>query len=348
MDQYIKEFYISRIITGSFRCKINDEYYIVKQPDRNIRHIAQQIYIDAIKDAELDNLYNNQELYNFLLENDLWSEQKENDLKQIQEDTDELKVKLYQAVFKSEERKIIRKMLEAARNKIISLYREKTAYDHLSCDGFASTMKMRYLVGKSLMHENGESVWKDEDFWKNTDPLLEDATSTYVENRISDKEFRELARTDPWRSIWSCRKTESSLFGVPAVDLTEEQRSIIVWSSLYDNVFEHTNSPSDEVIYDDDMLDGWLILQRRERNKNKAKVDVEDFVSNDKIKNSGEIFIIAQTKDDAKKVDSLNDESARAIKKQRLNYIKEKGTVNELDMPDTKMDMQMQVNRGGK
>ena len=348
MEQYFKEFYISRIITGSFRCKINEKYYIIKQPDRNIRHIAQQIFIDALKDAELDNLYNNKELHDFLLDNELWSDKKEQNLKQIQEDLDELKVQLYQSAFKSEERKKIRKMINVAKIEITSLYQQKTAYDHLSCEGFASTMKMRYLVGKSLMHENNTPVWEEDDFWKNTDPILEEATSVYIENKISDKDFRELARTDPWRSIWSSRKSEGSLFGVPAVDLTEEQKNLIIWSSLYDNIHEHPNCPSDEVINDDDMIDGWLILQRRERQKNKAKVDIEDFVSNDRIKNSGEIFVIAQTQEDAKRVDSLNDDTARAIKKQRIELIKQKGTVNEVDMPDTKMQIQMQANRGGK
>ena len=348
MDQAIKELYVSRIINGIFRCKVNDNFYIIKQPDRNIRHIAQQVYVDTLKEAELEGMYNEDELEEFLLQNDIWSEQKEKDFKQIQEDIDELKVKLYQSTYKSEERKLIRKMLEIAKTNLLSMYQQKSAYNHLSCDGFASTMKMRYLVGKSLMYENGKSIWDGEEFWKNTDPLLEEATSAFIENKISDKEFREIARTDPWRSIWSCRKTEGALFGVPAVDLTDEQKSIIIWSSLYDNIYDHPNCPPEEVVKDDDMIDGWLILQRREREKKQGKVQVEDFISNDKIKNSGEVFIVAQTKEDAKKIDSLNDDQAKTTRKQRLKYLNEKGHVDESQMPDTKMQLQMQANRGAK
>jgi hypothetical protein len=207
---------------------------------------------------------------------------------------------------------------------------------------------MRYLVGKSLMHEDGKSVWEGEEFWKNTDPLLEEATSAFIENKISEKDFREIARTDPWRSIWSCRKTEGSLFGVPTVDLTDEQRSIIIWSTLYDNIYDHPNCPLEEVVKDDDMIDGWLILQRREREKKQGKVQVEDFINNDKIRNSGEVFIVAQTKEDAKKIDSLNDDQAKITRKQRLKYLNEKGHVDESQMPDTKMQLQMQANRGAK
>ena len=345
MDQATKELYVSRIINGVFRCKVNDHFYIIKQPDRNVRHIAQQIYLDTIKEAQLDGMYTDEELEEFLIQNDLWSDQKEKDFKQIQLDIDELKVKLFKSTYKSEERKVIKKMLVVAKRTLSDLYQQKNAYNHLSCDGFASTMKMRYLTGKSLLHENGKSIWDSDEFWKNTDPLLEDATSIFIENKITDHEFREIARTDPWRSIWSCRKTEGNLFGVPAVDLTDEQRSVIIWSSLYDNVYDHPNCPSEEAIADDDMLDGWLIIQKKEREKKHAKVEVEDFISNDKIRNSGEVFIIAQSKEDAKKIDSLNDDQAKNIKKQRLKYINEKGHVDESEMPDTKLDIQMQANR---
>jgi hypothetical protein len=348
MDQSLKELYVSRIINGVFRCKINEIFYIIKQPDRRVRHIAQQIYFDAIKDAELEGMYNDDELDKFLIENNLWSDQKEKDFKQIQLDIEELKVKLFQSIYKSEEKKVLRKMIFIAKENLLSLYQQKNAYNHLSCDGFASTMKMRYLVGKSLKYEDDTDVWKNDDFWKNTDPILEEATSIYIDNKISEKDFREIARTDPWRTIWSCRKSEGSLFGVPSVDLTDEQRSIIIWSSLYDNIYEHPNSPSEEIIQDDDMIDGWLILQRRERNKKQAKVEVEDFISNDKIKNSGEVFIIAQSKEDINRVDSLNDDQSKIIKKQRLKYLNEKGHIDESQMPDTKLELQMQANRGGK
>ena len=60
------------------------------------------------------------------------------------------------------------------------------------------------------------------------------------------------------------------------------------------------------------------------------------------------MFIVAQTKEDAKKIDSLNDDQAKTTRKQRLKYLNEKGHVDESQMPDTKMQLQMQANRGAK
>lgn len=345
MDQFTKELYISRIVTGFFRCKIDGQTYLIKQPDRHIRHIAQEIYAEALKDAELEGLYTDSELKDFLYSNNIWSDEKELDLEQIQKDIEEYKVKLYKAAFKSEERKMLRKLLELAKEKFNELIYTKMSYNYLSCAATAATMRMRYLVGKSLTDENGKNIWDNDDFWKNTDPLLENATNTYIENKISDSEFREMSRTEPWRSTWSCRKCEREVFGVPAVDLTEEQKTLVIWSTMYDNIYEHPNCPQQEIVDDDDLIDGWLILQRRERTKNQTKVQVEDLISNDKIKNSGEVFVIGQSKQDRERIESLNDEHAKILKKQRMNLIHKQGEVNEADMPDTKLDIQMQANK---
>lgn len=347
MDQFKKELYISRIITGFFRCKINGKVFLLKQPDRHTRHIAQEIFIESFEEAELEGLYNQEELEFFMYSNNVWDDEKEKQIVQMPKDIEELKVRLFEATFKTEERKTIRKMLKIAKETFSSLYKEKSAYNHLSCEGIASMDRMRYLVGKGLSFEDGTRVWEGDDFWKQTEPLLEDATSVFIENKISDSNFREIARTDPWRSTWSCRKSEASLFGVPAVDLTEEQKSIIIWSSLYDNIYEHPESPVEEVLEDDDMLDGWLILQRRKRTKKGIETGVDGLIRNDKIRNSKEIFLIAESMEDAKKIESLNDMSARMVKKERSQALKKHGTLAEENMPDSVRDIQMQMNAGG-
>ena len=345
MEQAIKELYISRIISGFFRCKVNGKVYLIKQPDRHTRHIAQEIFLEALRDAELDGLYNDKEIKEFLYENSIWSEEKENDLKQVQQDIEDYKVKLFQAAFKSEERKVLRKFLIMAKEKLSELLQQKNSYNHLSCSGTASMMRIRYLVGKSLYHEDGTRVWENEDFWKNVEPLLEEVTTIFIDSRINEEEFREMARTEPWRSTWSCKKCEREVFGVPTVDLTEDQKSLVIWSSMYDNIYEHPNCPQQEIVDDDDLIDGWMIVQRKERQKSQTKLQVEDLISNDKIKNSGEVFVIGQSKSDRERIDSLNDDNAKNIKRQRLKMIQEKGFINEADMPDTKLDLQMQSNK---
>ena len=278
--------------------------------------------------------------------NKVWDDEREDLLKKIPKDIEELKVGLYRAGFDIEQKIAIRKVLAVAKDKLSTLQKEKNLYNHLSCEGIASMNKMRYLVGKGLYHENGKIVWDRDDFWKQTEPLLEDATSLSIENRIYDFEFREMARTDPWRSIWSCRKSENSLFGVPAVDLTDDQKNIIVWSSLYDNIYEHPEAPPQAIIDEDDALDGWLIVQRRKRDKSNAQTEIDQVLGNEKIRNSKEVFIVAKNKKDIDKINSLNDDGVKFIKKERAEALKKHGELREQDMPDTKREIQMQANRG--
>jgi hypothetical protein len=72
-----------------------------------------------------------------------------------------------------------------------------------------------------------------------------------------------VARTDPWRGVWAARRAEAGVFGKPACDLTDEQRSVVGWSLLYDGARECPDCPPDDVLTDDDAFDGWLIKRRQ-------------------------------------------------------------------------------------
>ena len=65
-----------------------------------------------------------------------------------------------------------------------------------------------------------------------------------------------------------------------------------MWSSLYDNIQESPDCPSNEVINDDDMLDGWMIIQKRNREQAKLQKDAENKFGNKKISNADEVFIV--------------------------------------------------------
>ncbi|MGB0657638.1 MAG: hypothetical protein ACPGOS_01095, partial [Gammaproteobacteria bacterium] len=77
----------------------------------------------------------------------------------------------------------------------------------------------------------------------------------------------------------------------PSIHLTRDQLSLCQFSSMYDNVNESSESPAEDVINDDDCLDGWFIVQKREYEKSKNKKDMEKLLGNSKVANSQEIFL---------------------------------------------------------
>ena len=77
---------------------------------------------------------------------------------------------------------------------------------------------------------------------------------------------------------------------LPDREMTFDQRNICVWSRMYDNVQESHECPSEDVLNDDDLLDGWFIIQRKKQEHDKLVSEVEGMTNNEKIANSEEIL----------------------------------------------------------
>ena len=136
----------------------------------------------------------------------------------------------------------------------------------------------------------------------------------------------------------------TDLFFKSGRELSTDQKNIIVWSRMYDNVQESLDCPSDDVIKDDDMLDGWFIVQKRKREKERAEAEIDNSMSNEKIKNAGELFMMASSQKDADRINSMNDVNSTMIKKQRMATVKAKGEVQDLDFQDKKLELAQRSN----
>ncbi len=350
MEQARRELLVARVTSGCVRVEVpsrrGSPFLLIRTPTRQQRYLAQEVYEDEFREAELGGVYTEAELVAFLLSEKLWSEEDQKLLDELPKQIDDMKVGLFNALLRSSDRVVTRKALGVAKDALAELHGRRHAYDHLSCAGVAAASRMKFLVGCGLSRTDGRPFYRGESFWERPDGTLDHAAEAYVRSRLTEAELREMARTEPWRSTWACRKAESSVFGVPAADYSEEQAGLVTLSLVYDSVYEHPECPADDVISDDDMLDGWLIYQRREREKRQAKKAGEELVTNEKIRNSQEIFLVAQTQQDAQKVFALNDDVVRAQQKRKLDFLKtQKGEVNEADMPDTRLQLQMAANR---
>ena len=109
---------------------------------------------------------------------------------------------------------------------------------------------------------------------------------------------------------------------------------------MYDNIAESPDSPSEDVLEDDDMLDGWLLIQRREREKDKKEKSVESVIGNQKISGADEVFVAAKSQEDIDRINQLNDMQAAIVREQRLSQIKSSdGGVKHQDLDDVKQDI---------
>jgi hypothetical protein len=142
--------------------------------------------------------------------------------------------------------------------------------------------------------------------------------------------------------MWGAGKG-TEIFGVPFSRITQEQARLCMYARMYDNVAESPEAPIEEIIADDICLDGWFIDQQKKQEKQKKQNQVDGMISNDKIKNSGEVFVMAQDNDDAQGIYDLNDGMARSTIRQRQAQIEGKDEMMKFqELADVKQDIGMQ------
>jgi hypothetical protein len=115
---------------------------------------------------------------------------------------------------------------------------------------------------------------------------------------------------------------------------------------MYDSAYQHPECPPDTVFEDDDMFDGWMIKQRRENEKNKNKNRTEKMLEGRKLDKAGEVFIMANSQEEAEQIYGLNDNNARHIIKER-NQVILQSTEQIVDaaLPDVQRNIILQTNQ---
>jgi hypothetical protein len=114
---------------------------------------------------------------------------------------------------------------------------------------------------------------------------------------------------------------------------------------MYDNVYESTECPPDEVINDDDVLDGWFVKQRKDREEAKQEKSTDHHFGNHKGTGRQELFVMARNQDEVNSILNQNDASGKNIIQTRKQVMQNANgkEIKEQEMPDVRRDLQMQA-----
>ncbi len=341
MELYEREYFVSRLSLNYLEMRDDERDLLIRiiQPDAQIVFEGNRIYQESYEKAFDQEVFVDAEIVDFLIEHELWTSAKEKQLESIPEEMEDVKVRLFENFTHADSRRELRTKLRELQKTIDDLYSVRHFYDHITCHGFATYNKWNHVIEQTTKFPDGS----DYDWQKAG--LTEVVTYSQSE-KLSDTMLRELAKSEPWRTTWlSSRKNGGVAFDTPGHLLTTERKGLILWSNMYDSINESPDCPSEDIVQDDDALDGWLIKQRRDREGVKAKKSIENKMSNEKIANAGEVFLVASTYEEAKKVDSINDPSARSAKRQRDRKLKKEGSLRQSDFSDVKRDLRTQANQ---
>lgn len=333
MKQHEREFFISTIRSGKIFLK---QGLVVYSPTIDQLVESCQVYNEAYEQAVNDGLMTEDDMSKWMKEQYLWTSFHENRLEDIKKKLEDLKVDIYEARQDPKLANRIRFSIRDTEDKLSSELLQKNYNYQNTCEGFASTEKTSWLI-QNLTFKNNERY----DF---SDVSIQTVIEQWYSSFLSDSKCRDLARNEPWKSLWIIReKSQIQLFANSGkTELNHNQKNLIVWSQMYDNIQESLDCPSKEVIEDDDMLDGWFIVQNRKREKEKLAKEFENSTKNEKIKGASEVFMMARNPEKVKNIQNMNSSAAKAIINQRTKTIDTKGTVEQQDFVDEKIKLQMQ------
>lgn len=293
-------------------------------------YLYEKIYKELI---DAGDAFSIEESYSILEDQGIWSSKLEAELKIASSNLENLKDILPSLQFKKNQYKSTKQLIEKTEQRISELSRIKNSLYSNTANFFADKAKKRYIISKVCFIEDEELI---------NNSIFQDTVSVYyyIDNAISAKKMRELARSDPWRLYWIVSKdTGTPLFKNSCVEMTDLQYALTSWTRIYDFAFSSENRPDFTVIEDDDAFDAWYkaeekrITQTIKQNKqsNTAFGGAETFIPAD-LEGSKEVY-------------SLNDLSARARIKEREKAIDDAGELKEAQLPDVKRDLKMELNR---
>ena len=332
MLQEQREKLVSSIIAGYHKFK----NLKVVRPSYSIEYESNLVYEDTYNEAISNEILTSQSIVTLLIEYDIWSFEKEFRFSEIPKLIDDLKLELYENRIRSDTVKALKTRLEALRTEYSTLFSTRHSFDSYTAEGIANFSKVCHIIrsctfrGEKLYRFNGEAT-------------LEELIYSYQKNYISEEILREIGRTDPWNSVWSVIKSGVKFF---QGEITDEQRRLIRISNFYDSLRSSPDCPPDFVIEDDDMLDGYLIFHKKERDKETNQNDIEGTLS-PKVAECSEIYVVCENQDDAQKVYNLNSPYAKAAQGARDKALSKTGRLCEADLPDIKKKLQMEMAKAG-
>jgi hypothetical protein len=250
-------------------------------------------------------------------------------MKKSEQEIDNLKVSLYNNRLNAKLTNRTKLQLNNLRAKLGQLNGIKQTYYMQTLEGYAESIKNEFIMVNTIYH-NGKKAFDKFKSLKNSLNKFTNIVSEIDKHGLSVSDYRRIAKSDLWRSLWNVGKT--NIFKNAVSEWTEEQLTIVSYSMMYDSVYEHPEKPTDNVINDDDMLDGWMIIQRRAIEKSKKQDEM--LKTNNKLGKAQEVFIFTDSDEGIQEVMSMNSDEAIMDIAHREHVINKYQHIEHTELPD--------------
>lgn len=339
------ELLLYRILSGTLYFYYKNEKYELKKISNYLRYEANLLYNKIINDEKYNDWIREEHLDNLLISLNLWTKDTKMIIKDLEKKIENNKVDYYNSFKLTDKKNSIKKNLDLYSKQLHTILSKKDELYSNSLEGYASSIKNEFLITETL-YKNDTKVFNNNFINKdnNNYMLFNGIVNELNKCNITINDFKKLARSHIWRSYWNVQK--ESIFKNIGSNITDDQKTLIGISQMYDRVYEHPDCPNDEVISDDDALDGWMILQRRKTEKDKKQQQIDNV--NPKLKNAQEVFIMANNTEEAEDIIGLNSLESLNKMKTKIAHVNKFGLTEDSKLPDVQLDLRQQLNEQRK
>tara|TARA_B100001094_G_scaffold305930_1_gene336202 strand:+ start:1772 stop:2833 length:1062 start_codon:yes stop_codon:yes gene_type:complete len=330
------QFLLHRIFEKSLQFYFQDQIYELRHANNKLNYDADLLYYNTINEEKYGNWIREEDMIDLMIELDLWNTNVEKQMKVFDKTIEDKKMLLYETFIINKNNKMIVKLRNNIRNmenQINSLYAKKQEFKTHTLEGYAEGIKQEHIIVNSL-YLNNKKVFNNETHkspqsYNKFNQLVSEINKYHINNN----QYRDIAKSDIWRSYWNADK--QNVFSAPVCEWSEEQRNLVNTSKMYDSVYEHPESPNEDIINDHDLLDGWMIKQKRENARKKKQSDLDN--QNNRLKGAGEVYVMADNnKEELEEIYNMNSPAAKHVYKSNMQQLSEEGSVSVEDLRTTK------------
>jgi ElaB/YqjD/DUF883 family membrane-anchored ribosome-binding protein len=311
----------------------NNNTYELRKPSLSLKMKADLLYVSAYENNIYSDFILMEDIDELLFETNIISRDHKKILAKIEKSLDNQKISLYKSYYDNLQKNKIKQKIKNTREDIDKFYQEQHSLDYLTLEHYCDNIKNEFIITNSLYHYESDRLVFNYDTNISFN-LFNSIMSIISHNVIDVTTYKAIARNDYWRNYWNNNKT--NILDEPVKEWSEEQKSLINISCMYDKIHEHPECPKEDIISDDDALDGWMLLQRQENEKQKKEKGVDNMLSG-KIKDSAEVFLMANNREQAQDIFDLNSEQGLRTIQQKMNMVvSSDGPIRDAELPDVK------------
>lgn len=341
------EYLFYRIINGYYTITVDNIHYKIILPITDVKRDAHQVYLKTLDEYKYDtsSWISESAIKNLLNIYNIWNNNQEEILQKLINDLEKAKINLFQNYFNESSKSSLKDLIVNINNQINILYNKKHYFDYLTLEHYAQNIKNQYLIANMVHTLDNKKIFDYELFDDINSILIEKLLLEIHKNTIDTTSLKKLARHEMWRSLWNISK--ENVFESTVRNWTDEQKSLVNFSKVLDSIREHMEAPAEEIINDDDALDGWILYQNEKNNKEKKKKQISERFGLDK-KRGDEVFLITKDKTEAKSIYGLNDANTNKDIKNMMKISNEKGKVDWTELPHVQRQIKDELRKQGK